>query len=79
MGWTLRERSARSLTFLLIEMLPVLVARIGEAFSGCAKMRGKDTLQMKRKCERPMVGRMRKEIIVAAVGTVGGEKDKAIS
>lgn len=34
------------LTFLLIEMLPVLVARIGEAFSGCAKM-GKDTLQMK--------------------------------
>lgn len=47
MGWTLRERSARFLTFLLIEMLPVLVARIGEAFSRCAKMRGKDTLQMK--------------------------------
>jgi len=32
-GWTLRETLARSLTFLLIEMLPVLVARIGEAFS----------------------------------------------
>ena len=47
MGWTLRERPARSLTFLLIEMLPVLVARIGEAFSGCAKVRGKDILQMK--------------------------------
>lgn len=46
MGWPLRERPARSLTFLLMEMLPVLVARIGEAFSGCAKTRGKDTLQM---------------------------------
>lgn len=46
MGWTLRERPARSLTLLLIEMLPVLVARIGEAFSGRATMRGKETLQM---------------------------------
>lgn len=26
-----------------------------------------------------MVGRMRREVIVAAVGTVGDEKDKAIS
>ena len=40
-GMDLREKPAHSLTFLLIEMLPVLVARIGEAFSGCAMMRGK--------------------------------------
>lgn len=46
-GMDLREKPARSLTFLLMEMLPVLVARIGEAFSGCAKVRGKDILQMK--------------------------------
>lgn len=40
MGWTLRERSARSLTFLLIEMLPVLVARIGEALQWMCRDEG---------------------------------------